>query len=389
MPLPKHLPSLGGMRFIAALTVFTAHIAAQPIFRNSEINSTAQVPLNVLGPYAVSFFFMLSGFVLTWAGLPDKSLPAFWRRRVTRAFSLHLPMLLVTLAIVLWLQEPSMGRSVWDGFLTNLFLVQAWFPDFHEYASMNPVAWSLSAEMLFYASFPFLFAALSKVRVERLWKWAAGLAVAVVAVPSVALLMPSDPALPWDAGMPEMEYWFIYVFPPIRLMEFTLGIVMALIVKNGRWAGPKPLVCALAFGALYGISFAVPDWLGRSLAVPAVALLLGSLAAGDVRGARSPLASKTMVLLGELTFAFYLVHYLVIQYGHRFLGGELSYYRQWDTPAAAGLVVLAFALSLALAAFLHFFVEKPVMRTIGRPRRPAPPAPDPAPRSGPPAAAAK
>ncbi|GAB7030132.1 acyltransferase [Streptomyces sp. NPDC021749] len=370
MPLPKHLPSLGGMRAIAALVVFCSHIASQPFFRNAEINSTAQVPLDALGPLAVSFFFMLSGFVLTWAGMPDPSKAAFWRRRCVRAYSLHLPVLLLTLAIVLWLKEPNMGGSVWDGFVSNLLLVQSWFPDYHQYGSMNPVAWSLSCEMLFYAAFPFLFAFFSKMRAERLWSWVLGISVVVAAVPALALLLPSDSALPWDPKMPELQYWFIYMLPPVRLLEFALGVLMAQIVRRGRWAGPTPGVCALLFAGAFALSFALPSYLARVTAtVPLIALLLGSLAVGDIRGTRSWLGTRTMVLLGELTFAFYVIHYLVIQYGHRFLGGELGYYRQWDTPAAIGLTVLALGLSLGLAALLHFFVEKPVVRALGRSRK--------------------
>nr|BAA09815.1 midecamycin 4''-O-propionyl transferase [Streptomyces mycarofaciens] len=367
MPLPKHLPSLGGMRAIAALVVFWSHIASQTFFRKAEINSTAQVPLDVLGPVAV-FFFMLSGFVLTWAGMPDPSKPAFWRRRWVRVYSLHLPVLLLTLAIVLWLKEPNMGGSVWDGFLSNLLLVQSWCPDYHQYGSMNPVAWSLSCEMLFYAAFPFLFAFFSKMRAERLWSWVLGISVVAAAVPALALLLPSAPTLPWDPNMPELQYWFIYMLRAVRLLEFALGgVLMAQIVRRGRWIGPTPGVCALLFAGAFAVSFALPSYLARDgPTVPLIALLLGSLAAGDIRGTRSWLGTRTMVLLGELTFAFYVIHYLVIQYGHRFLGGELSYYRQWDTPAAIGLTVLALGLSVGLAALLHFFVEKPVVRALGR-----------------------
>ncbi|PPS67058.1 MULTISPECIES: acyltransferase family protein [Streptomyces] len=370
MPLPKHLPALGGMRFISALLVFTSHISTQPFFKNTEINSALQFPLNRLGPLTVSFFFMLSGFVLTWAGLPDRSKVNFWRRRTVRAYSLHLPVLLVTLLIVLALNEPNMGRSVWDGLLTNLLLIQAWFPDHHEYGSMNPVAWSLSCELFFYAMFPFLFAFLTKVRADRLWRWAAAVSAVAVCIPLVALLLPASAPLPWDPDMPQLRWWFIYMFPPVRLLEFVLGMLMAQIVIRGRWRGPRPLACVALFSAVFAVTFAVPNHYDPgALTVPVIALLLASVAVGDVRGVRSWLGTKTMVLLGELTFAFYLVHYLIIQYGHRFAGGKQGYYRQWDTPAAVGLTLLAFALALGLSALLHFFVEKPVMRTLGRPRR--------------------
>jgi peptidoglycan/LPS O-acetylase OafA/YrhL len=38
----------------------------------------------------VSFFFVLSGFVLTWSARPDDIATGFWRRRIARIYPVHL-----------------------------------------------------------------------------------------------------------------------------------------------------------------------------------------------------------------------------------------------------------------------------------------------------------
>ena len=62
---PKLLPRLTAFRWYAALVVFLFHLAYQIHWR----------PLNPfsIGPVGVSFFYVLSGFVLTWAYRFDPS----------------------------------------------------------------------------------------------------------------------------------------------------------------------------------------------------------------------------------------------------------------------------------------------------------------------------
>jgi peptidoglycan/LPS O-acetylase OafA/YrhL len=69
------------------------------------------------------------------------------------------------------------------------------------------------------------------------------------------------------------------------------------------------------------------------------------------------------VWLGEISFAFYLVHQSVIVDLMRGLDAQGS------APATAGtLAVGALAVSVALAGLMHRFVEVPMMRRFGRRR---------------------
>ena len=89
-----------------------------------------------------------------------------------------------------------------------------------------------------------------------------------------------------------------------------------------------------------------------------------------------------MVKLGEISFAFYLWHLLVLTYGDYWLGEAKTY----STPVAIAIIVGMFAVSLALAYLLFTYVEDPIMRRWARSRRPRPVVaalPSTTPRTGP------
>lgn len=77
------------------------------------------------------------------------------------------------------------------------------------------------------------------------------------------------------------------------------------------------------------------------------------------------LAHPVMVWFGEVSFAFYLWHWLVLIFGAGLLGG-----RSYDTPTALAVVALLFAITLLLSWLLFRFVERPIMRRFAtaRPR---------------------
>ncbi|HWS38261.1 MAG TPA: acyltransferase, partial [Actinoplanes sp.] len=87
---------------------------------------------------------------------------------------------------------------------------------------------------------------------------------------------------------------------------------------------------------------------------------LAAAAVGDVRRIRTPLAGPVLVKLGELSFAFYLVHLLVIRVVELVAG----YHPRWDAPAAAGLAALTVVVSLGCSWLLHTAVENPARRTL-------------------------
>jgi hypothetical protein len=49
------------------------------------------------------------------------------------------------------------------------------------------------------------------------------------------LFLPSTPAVPGESSVSVSQYWFGYILPPTRLLDFALGILVARAVMTGRW----------------------------------------------------------------------------------------------------------------------------------------------------------
>ena len=348
----RRLPSLTGMRFLAALLVFLYHAADARVFADQKVSEGFSAAVGKAGTVGVSFFFVLSGFVLTWTARPDDTARRFWRRRVAKIFPNHL----VTWAVVLILA--LLGGRVLDlgTALVNLLLLHAWAPGFEVLFSMNDVSWSLSCELFFYLAFPLLLPLIARIQPSRLWAWAGGVVAAVVCVPLLAELLPGP------AGLDIYSFWLVYALPPVRCLEFLLGILMARIVLTGRWVYSVGLAPAgLLAVAGYLLALWVPQLYGVVAAtVVPLALVVPAAAVADLEGRPSPFRGAAMVWLGEVSFAFYMLHRLVLTFGHQALGAE----RAWGTPAAIVLLVAALVIGLALAAALHKLVERPAMRLI-------------------------
>ncbi|WP_030232153.1 acyltransferase family protein [Streptomyces sp. NRRL S-350] len=380
------LDSLTGLRFLAMIPVFLFHSSLEGIFNDTQADWDFLNGVGTSGHVAVSYFFVLSGFVLTWSYRPADRARRFWRRRVFRVFPSHL----VALVAVILLISHYADLPDWKGLGAQALLLQAWIPDPAYFDIGNSVTWSLSVDLAVYALFPLLYRLVERIRPGRLWAWA-GVGVLVVAlVPAVAQNFVHDDRPMPLFGVSIGQYWLVYFFPLARLVECLLGMLLARIVLTGRWIGwMRPYVAAPLVVVGYWIGQQLPYLYRTSAAtVIPVGLLTASLAVADMAGRRTVLNHRFVVRLGELSFAFYLLHNPVLKYGHLALGavekdGDLVG-PSYGMAAGIALIAAAFLLSLLLAWVLNVLVERPAMRRWSRPR-PTPfpaPAPTPTPTGG-------
>ncbi|CAL9674986.1 acyltransferase family protein [Streptomyces sp. enrichment culture] len=371
MSAATKLPTLTGMRFIAAVVVLLFHAAQQSPFTSEQASDVLDFAFGQGGWTGVGFFFILSGFVLTWSARPTDTVRRFWRRRFLKVYPNHLATFLLALAVLLVIGE---GLGGWKTVI-NLFLFQAWFPQLDIEVSVNPVSWSLSCEMLFYVSFPLVLRLVDRIPVNRLWHWFGGLAVAVGLMPVVAWALPSSPAFP-NSPVPasQWEFWFAYALPPVRMLDFLMGIVLARIVQRGRWIrlrlGPAAALAVVAY-LVSGRVAHTGAWSFTLTAVMAVplGLLVAAGAHTDVTGGRSFLRNRVMVWLGNVSFGFYMVHYIALTEVRRLLGGPSQ---TWGLAGGTGFLVLAGATTLLGGWLLYRFVEEPAMRRWSRSRSRSP-----------------
>ncbi|MBT2383943.1 acyltransferase [Streptomyces sp. ISL-11] len=353
------------MRFLAAAAVFFSHSFFQFIPSSWGSDEGVAFFWSKAGSTGVSFFFVLSGFVLTWSARPDQGPRAFWRRRACKIYPNHLVTAAAAVALALSQSRTVTGHQL----LPNLLLLHTWLPRFDVLTGVNAVSWSLGCEAFFYLSFPLLLSLLRRVPVRRLWWWAGGLAAAVWCVPLVSELFLSggtvlSPRMPYSVT----QLWFVYFFPVTRCLEFALGMVLARLVAEGLF--PRvPLVPAgaLVVGAYIGALHAPGQYGTVAVTVVPLGLLIAAGASADIGARASALRGTTMVWLGEVSFALYMVHELLIDQVARALGiGPRDDLSGWQ---AAGLSLPVLGGAVLLAWLLYTGVERPVMRRWSRARK--------------------
>ena len=321
-------------RFFAALVVVGVHLA--PLVPH---DGTAHVLGR--GGVGVSFFFVLSGFVLAWSTREGDTPGRFYRRRFARVWPLHA----VTWAVaVVAVGVVDRGGVPTGGQLLALPLLQSWVPDSDVYFAANGVAWSLSCEAFFYALFPLAIVLLRDRPLPVLAAVAAGCTAVVLALATL------------DPTASDLQQWAGSVFPVARLPEFVLGVVAACAVRRG-WRPPLGLgtVVALTAAALVLVVLVPAGPAQAACTVVPFALLVPALALADVDGRRTGLRSAWLVRLGEWSFALYLCHQILFNVADELLADPAL-------RLAAGLLLVP--LSVAVSGVLHVLVERPAERRL-------------------------
>ncbi|MFO1030732.1 MAG: acyltransferase [Planctomycetota bacterium] len=360
---PARLDALTGLRFVAAAAVFVYHLATWlrvPGFKPGT-----------LGPAAVGYFFVLSGFILAHVYRREHGSPApgrFWLARFARVWPLHLACLLLMLA--LWpATVPTSGAGALH-WLAHLFLLQGWTSDPDWALAWNGPAWSLSVEAFFYALFPLLVVRSARTLVAIYLLCCLATAALYAGAEHVAAAHPERAAA---------SAYLASSFPLPRLQEFVLGICANLFYRrHGERLRCRPAwatlweLCALAVAVACFCTWSHGPWgeawVGVGVAPITVAALasgpglswayaativLGAIGGGFVSRA---LSTPSLVYLGEISFAVYLVHTPVMSVvTERTRAFEFF----WHVPLLVGVTT-----TLAAAAWLHALVEQPARQAI-------------------------
>jgi peptidoglycan/LPS O-acetylase OafA/YrhL len=163
-PTNSYLPNITFIRFIAALWIVFFHFGIKVPSINDFflINSILRN-----GFQAVTFFYVLSGFIMAYlyysTSLNTKfNTVKFWRARFARIYPAYCAALLLTFLIYL-----KWGfRLNYNLCISELLCLQTWF-NFKD-VFYNFPDWSISVEFFFYLCFPFLLKYLAKLNFRSL-----------------------------------------------------------------------------------------------------------------------------------------------------------------------------------------------------------------------------
>lgn len=349
----EKLDQLTSLRFFAALLIVFHH-------SGGVFGTTAAA---ISPGQGVSFFFVLSGFILTYVYPRLESgaeIRRFWQARFARIW----PAYVLSFVLALWFVPfPFAVHTA----LAHLAMVQSWIPMSAFYFSYDAAAWSISTEAFFYLAFPFLIKDW-----ERTWKLKALLVLALlVAVLGLPVLFGvenyGDPYL--GGGYTVSIHGFAYISPLARLPEFLAGMLAALLWQHAKPAAGTPGELASVFLCLLCMHYTphlaevlapalgegARVWISQSGSFLAFAVLIYVFAGGRGLISRA-LRARGFVVLGEISFSLYLLHQILF--------GILNTH----LPKFSGPVTLAIYLPVFLGVSYAVWrcVELPARRALLR-----------------------
>ena len=352
------LPALTGLRAFAAANIVFFHFSNPKWFG-------PLAPIVDNGYTSVSFFLLLSGFILSYnysarAKRGELVYWRFWVARLSRLYPVYGLALIISLGM---LHDEWYARShaqFFAGLILVPLLLQGWSPSLSTF--WNTPAWTMSTEAFFYLIFPFA------VRWRRpstnrgtllllFFLWLCGMTL-----PALYIHFHPDGVLHADRYTDGWWMRALKFSPPPHVPSFFFGIVLADLdgrIRRDGWprlalglAGVSGLYLILRYGG--PIPFPL---MHDGLLMPLFACAILGLAG------RNPLARffglAPFVALGQASYCLYILHFNLWALIHQ--SGILQKIGivQFDPWISYGLLAAGAGTALLL-------VERPVQRLIRR-----------------------
>lgn len=315
----REIPSLYGLRGIAALFVVFAHYS----------NGTPVVKYFPAG-YAVSLFFILSGLLITWLLLKEHdktgaiNFRQFYIRRSLRLF----PVLYATWVIALFTLESF--PSKWAVF----FYVCDYYQALGGAFDPMTLAWSLGVEEKFYLLWPLLLHTMNRARLYYV-------------VPAIVVL---DQIYREVLSRTGHGIYAAFAFDT-NLDCVLIGCYIALLAHRGtrfpKWMG-NPLIPFATIVSLYTCEGLVVHYL---LALTLIWAVM-----------KSPkiLNNSVAKYFGLISYSLYLCHILASYTLWPHLFGQVHFSR-WSFQFASKVAV-----AILCATALHYGIERPFLKLKDR-----------------------
>ncbi|MEW6340920.1 MAG: acyltransferase [Paraburkholderia sp.] len=383
--LKPKIHALTSLRFLAAFGILALHYRDMLGRLPDWFMRTL-----IAGEYGVTFFFVLSGFILTYnyfgwfrGSFGEARAWKFFRLRFARIYPLYLVGLLLDAPWHLIErfrvgQLANSGAEFWASWLLNLCGLQAWVPATPYAMVFNTPSWSLSAEFFFYATFPFVMRGIVKyLRSPR-----ALIAACLAAIVGSTMLYVG--VIYWLGYVlkiqPLTNYMVIYYNPVLRYAEFFSGCLagcyfvvtsranrypLSFMFSSARRRSATVTLCLVlsAYRATQ-IPYSGPSeslWLldnaiRFSWFIGPFAIAIVAIAKGTTIFTRI-LETPLLVALGEASFALYITHWSV-----------LSFLKLMWPSSTTTIHLCAFLISLAGSILLYRYVEQPARRWLTKRR---------------------
>lgn len=302
-----------------------------------------------LGDYAVTFFMMLSGFVMTLSQRRkggNQSVHELMKGRIIRIYPLYIMGMSAMFLINKFHYPPG-------AMLADVLMMQTWIPDAAYFFSGNGPCWFVS-DLMFCSLIFMPVLRLLNADTRRFIYFTAAIVMLYFVV---VFITPS-----------RMVLALIYVQPLMQAVQFVIGMGLCLVVERLRTLSVSAcradmaMVCAIAATALFAALYlSVPTRFsfGSYWWLPVISTICILVVTDKTECAATRLLhSKIFVKAGDAAMSFYIIHYPWLTITRLILDKS-----DFNPPAG-----VTFAISLAalwaIAFFVHRYVEKPLTRLL-------------------------
>jgi peptidoglycan/LPS O-acetylase OafA/YrhL len=358
------LPAVTGLRSLLAVTIILFHFTPSGLTWSSHPQFTLY-PLIDIGYVFVSFFFLISGFILAY-NYADRPQPMnamdFWVARFSRLYPVYALTMLVSIPMLMSEWVVRSHHDFWIGAIATPLLVQGFFP--HLATFWMTVTWTLSCEVVLYIAFPWLLRlpwprSTGKLLALGLFFWAVGL------IPHLIYVLRDPDHLGHAANRYSDGFWIdtLKYTPLPYVCTFLAGLTLGRLHEKALLtARARVIIGTLGF---IGVWFAAYHLSDRMPYIMVHGGLLTPLFAAIILGLSGPsiLASlfswEPLVAVGASTYALYLLHFNVYLLLHQYHVPEKLHVARFDPWISYLFVIL-------LAVAVRTWVEHPCQLAIGR-----------------------
>lgn len=343
---------LTSLRGIAAFLVLLYHLKG---FLHQHAITDAFSFLYNKGYLAVDFFFMLSGFIITYTyfnkfthkPLNTQNVFSFMVKRFARIWPLHAFLLCFFLIIpfAFFITGRPVDQSTYsvEGFIYKLLLVDVWFIGSSYWNTWNTPSWTISGEFFAYVSFPILVYFVSNIKLRILMVYLGALVM-------IAWLY-------WYHDLASLGQGI----SKLGLFRCFLGFVLGYCIYH-FYIALKDRVHHASCNILLILSISCCVYLGFNVVanhfyIPlffSMILLLLLLSRNILH---RMLENKLLIYLGDISYSLYLNHILVISLYTMLFLEDAQYASLWD-------LILIIILCFGFAHLTFQFVELPMRKYI-------------------------
>ena len=311
-----YFPGLNGLRFLSALAVIITHVELMQDKLGLE-NLWDNLLIHNLGVIGVSFFFVLSGFLITYLMIEERdsfksfSVKSFYLRRIFRIWPLYFLILILGFFILPnFTYVPFFSDNLKINFFPNLIIYLFIFPNIA--LSMFPAvpligqSWSIGVEEQFYLIWPLIFKFFKNFNLNLLMK----LLFLFVFIKFVILLF----SLQIDS------YWLLVLKKNLAMLKFEnmiIGAMGALILKRNNYIkyilnNMALFLCIIGiFISLYIIPISLRDGLHILHALFFIIVILN---VSSNPKSFLKLENRLFNFLGRISYGIYMYHLIIIYF---------------------------------------------------------------------------